>query len=54
MHAVAFSDKNELKGRYASTRDNFIRTMVISRYAFTEAKRAAALMPNGGDADADL
>lgn len=50
VHAVAFSDKNELKGRYAdSTRDNFIRTMVISCYAFTEAaKRAAELMPNGG------
>ena len=45
VHAVAFSDKNELKGRYAdSTRENFIRTMVISCYAFTEAaKRAAAL-----------
>ena len=50
VHAVAFSDKNELKGRYAdSTRENFIRTLVISCYAFTEAaKRAAALMPNGG------
>jgi enoyl-[acyl-carrier protein] reductase I len=50
VHAVAFSDKNELKGRYAdSTRENFVRTMVISCYAFTEAaKRAAALMPNGG------
>ena len=50
VHAVAYSDKNELKGRYAnSTRENFIRTMVISCYAFTEAaKRAAALMPNGG------
>src|SRR4029079_2188903 len=50
VHAVAFSDKNELRGRYAdSTRGNFIRTMVISCYAFTEAaKRAAALMPNGG------
>lgn len=50
VHAIAFSDKNELKGRYAdSTRENFIRTMVISCYAFTEAaKRAAALMPNGG------
>ena len=50
VHAVAFSDKNELKGRYAdSTRENFIRTMVISCYAFTEAaRRAAALMPNGG------
>ena len=50
MHAIAFSNKDELKGRYAdSTRENFIRTMVISCYAFTEAaKRAAALMPNGG------
>jgi enoyl-[acyl-carrier protein] reductase I len=50
VHAVAFSDKTELKGRYAdSTRENFIRTMVISCYAFTEAaKRAAAMMPNGG------
>jgi enoyl-[acyl-carrier protein] reductase I len=50
VHAIAYSDKNELKGRYAdSTRENFIRTMVISCYAFTEAaKRAAALMPNGG------
>src|SRR5689334_21347713 len=50
VHAVAFSDKSELKGRYAeSTRENFIRTMVISCYAFTEAaKRAAELMPDGG------
>jgi enoyl-[acyl-carrier protein] reductase I len=50
VHAIGFSDKNELKGRYAdSTRENFIRTMVISCFSFTEAaKRAAALMPNGG------
>jgi enoyl-[acyl-carrier protein] reductase I len=50
VHAVAFSDKSELKGRYADTsRANFIRTMVISCFAFTEAaKRAAALMPKGG------
>jgi len=50
VHAVAFSDKNELKGRYAdTTRENFIRTMVISCFSFTEvAKRAAALMPTGG------
>ncbi|MEX0752530.1 MAG: enoyl-ACP reductase FabI [Xanthobacteraceae bacterium] len=50
VHAVAYSDKNELKGRYAeSTRENFIRTMVISCYSFTEAaKRAAALMSTGG------
>ena len=50
VHAVAYSDKTQLKGRFAdSTRENFIRTMVISCYAFTEAaKRAAALMPNGG------
>ena len=45
-----FSDKNELKGRYAdTTRKNFERTMVISCFSFTEAaKRAAAMMPNGG------
>jgi enoyl-[acyl-carrier protein] reductase I len=50
VHAIAFSDKNELKGRYADTsRDNFIRTMVISCFSFTEvARRAAALMPAGG------
>jgi len=50
VHAIGFSDKNELKGRYAdTTRTNFVRTMVISCFSFTEAaKRAAALMPNGG------
>lgn len=50
VHAVAFSDKSELKGRYADTsRENFSRTMVISCFSFTEvAKRAAELMPNGG------
>jgi enoyl-[acyl-carrier protein] reductase I len=50
VHAIGFSDKNELKGRYAdTTRENFVRTMVISCFSFTEAaKRAAALMPNGG------
>jgi enoyl-[acyl-carrier protein] reductase I len=50
VHAIAYSDKNELKGRYADTsRENFIRTMVISCFSFTEvARRAAALMPHGG------
>jgi enoyl-[acyl-carrier protein] reductase I len=50
VHAIAYSDKNELKGRYAdTTRANFVRTMVISCFSFTEvARRAAALMPNGG------
>jgi enoyl-[acyl-carrier protein] reductase I len=50
VHAIAFSDKNQLSGRYAdTTRENFLRTMLISCFAFTEAaKRAAALMPNGG------
>jgi len=50
VHAIAFSDKNELKGRYAdTTRENFLRTMVISCFSFTEvAKRAAVLMPGGG------
>lgn len=50
VHAIAFSDKNELKGHYAdTTRENFQKTMLISCFSFTEiAKRAAALMPNGG------
>src|SRR5438445_2093187 len=50
VHAIGFSDKNELKGRYADTsRENFTRTMVISCFSFTEvARRAAALMPHGG------
>ena len=50
VHAIGFSDKNELKGRYADTsRENFSRTMVISCFSFTEgAKRAARLMRNGG------
>jgi enoyl-[acyl-carrier protein] reductase I len=50
VHAIAYSDRSELKGRYAdTTRENFIRTMVISCFSFTEiARRAAALMPNGG------
>jgi enoyl-[acyl-carrier protein] reductase I len=50
VHAIGFSDKNELRGRYADTsRENFIRTMVISCFSFTEAaKRASTLMSNGG------
>ncbi|MBB5047710.1 enoyl-[acyl-carrier protein] reductase I [Rhodopseudomonas rhenobacensis] len=50
VHAIGFSDKNELKGRYAdTTRENFSRTMVISCFSFTElCKRAALLMPQGG------
>ncbi len=50
VHAIGFSDKRELKGRYAdTTRENFSRTMVISCFSFTEvAKRAADLMPEGG------
>ncbi|MEQ1954096.1 enoyl-ACP reductase FabI [Mesorhizobium sp. CN2-181] len=50
VHAIGFSDKNELKGLYADTsRENFIRTMVISCYSFTEvARNAAALMTDGG------
>ena len=49
VHAVAFSDKTELTGRYADTsRDNFTRTMLISCFSFTEtARRAAALMAKG-------
>jgi enoyl-[acyl-carrier protein] reductase I len=50
VHAIAFSDKNELKGKYADTsRENFVKTMIISAFSFVEiTKRAAALMPNGG------
>ncbi|HEX9238722.1 MAG TPA: enoyl-ACP reductase FabI [Xanthobacteraceae bacterium] len=50
VHAIAFSDKTQLAGRYADTsRDNFLRTMLISCFSFTEvAKRAAAMMANGG------
>ncbi|MGN6585321.1 MAG: SDR family oxidoreductase, partial [Rhizobiaceae bacterium] len=50
VHAIGFSDKNELKGLYADTsRENFIRTMVISCYSFTEvARHAAALMRGPG------
>lgn len=50
VHAIGFSDKSELKGRYAdTTRENFTRSMVISCFSFTEAaKRAADLMPDGG------
>lgn len=52
VHAIGFSDKNELKGRYAdTTRENFTRTMLISCFSFTEiAKRAAELMPETGGA----
>ncbi|EJF91268.1 enoyl-ACP reductase FabI [Bartonella tamiae] len=51
VHAIGFSDKAQLKGRYVdvTTRQNFSRTMVISAYSFTEiAQRAGTLMPNGG------
>jgi len=50
VHCIGFSDRNELKGRYAdTTRENFVRTMVISAFSFTEvAKRAAAMMASGG------
>jgi enoyl-[acyl-carrier protein] reductase I len=50
VHAIGFSDRNELKGLYAdTTRENFVRTMVISCFSFTEvAKRAAELMEDGG------
>jgi len=50
VHAIAYSDRSELKGRYAdTTRENFARTMIISCFSFTEiAQRAAALMLRGG------
>ncbi len=50
VHAIAFSDKNELDGLYLDTsRANFLNTMDISCYSFTAlARRAAPLMTNGG------
>jgi len=49
VHAIGFSDKNELKGRYAdTTRANFSRTMVISVFSFTEVARKAAVLMEGG------
>jgi enoyl-[acyl-carrier protein] reductase I len=51
VHAIGFSDKGQLKGRYVdvTTRENFSRTMTISCFSFTEiAQRAAKRMPRGG------
>jgi enoyl-[acyl-carrier protein] reductase I len=50
VHAIAFSDKSELDGRYVDTSlDNFTKTMAISCYSFTAvAQRAEKMMPNGG------
>ena len=50
VHAVAFSDKSELSGEYLNTtRDNFLRSMLISCFSFTEvAKEAATIMNRGG------
>ncbi|HKW54908.1 MAG TPA: enoyl-ACP reductase FabI [Stellaceae bacterium] len=50
VHAIAFSDPNELKGRYVdTTRANFLRSLEISCYSFTDiCRRAAPLMSAGG------
>jgi len=50
VHAIAFSDKDELKGKYLNTsRENFLRTLEISCFSFTDVcRRAAALMSGGG------
>ncbi len=50
VHAIGFSDKNELRGKYVDTSlDNFLLTMNVSAYSFVAvAKRARAMMPNGG------
>jgi enoyl-[acyl-carrier protein] reductase I len=52
VHAIAFSDPSELKGKYVeTTRSNFLRSMEISCYSFTDAmRRAAPLMKDGGSA----
>jgi len=50
VHAIAFSDKDQLDGRYVDTTpDNFSKTLLISCYSFTAiAQRAEKMMPNGG------
>ncbi len=50
VHAIGFSDKNELRGKYVDTSlDNFLMTMNISAYSLVAvAQRAAAMMPQGG------
>lgn len=50
VHAIAYSDKNELSGRYAdTTRQNFLNSMEISCYSLVDvARRAAPMMKNGG------
>ena len=50
VHAMAFSDKDQLDGRYIdTTQDNFTQTMLVSCYSLTAiAQRAEKLMPNGG------
>jgi enoyl-[acyl-carrier protein] reductase I len=50
VHSLAFSDREELKGRYVDTsRANFLRTLDVSCYSFTDiARRAEPLMKNGG------
>ena len=50
VHAIGYSDKNELRGKYVDTSlENFLMTMNISTYSFVAcAKRARAMMPNGG------
>nr|WP_209092102.1 enoyl-ACP reductase FabI [Sphingomonas trueperi] len=50
VHAIGFSDKNQLRGHYYDTTlDNFLMTMNISVYSFTAvAQRAQRMMPNGG------
>jgi len=50
VHAIGFSDKNELRGKFVDTSlDNFLMTMNISAYSFVAVtKRARAMMPEGG------
>jgi enoyl-[acyl-carrier protein] reductase I len=50
VHAIAYSDKDELKGQYVDTsRENFLRSLDISCFSFTDiCKRASAMMPDGG------
>src|SRR3546814_152715 len=50
LHAIGFSDKNELRGKFVDTSlENFLLTLNVSAYSFVAvAKRARAMMPDGG------
>ena len=55
VHAVAFSDKSELSGEYLNTtRDNFLRSMLISCFSFTEVSKEASKIMSEGEESSDF